>query len=128
MSFSYHINQLTAGLQQEYKTAYQQTLQQGSLNPLIQFYNSNESELNQKYVLSLNSILGINGDKLSQLGDLADTSTVAAPNQNQNVNPIVGLSKNKEINTEFISGFVVPAFIVLASGAGLFLIIKSLKK
>lgn len=115
-------DQMADSLKWEFQVAWQQTLQQGNLYPLVEFYNSNEAQLQRDYNISLNELLGLNPNTLN---DLAYRTSGAAvqPRQVQS-NPITGLTTNRPLE---YTGKALSWVAFLALAGGVFYIYKSLK-
>ena len=107
-------NNMSDTLKQQYQIAFQQTLNQGNLNPLVEFYNSNEMALHRKYNISLSQLLDLNQEQLTALGNLGTTV-------NQ---PVLQAQREGNLLTDLI----YPITAILAGGVGLLLIVKSFKK
>jgi hypothetical protein len=114
------INDMTADLRYELEVAWQQTVQQGNLYPIIEFYNRHEARLQRDYDLSLNELMGFDPNKFTQRNKI----TPAIELKESSENPLSGLIfyKPKMANN------TVSALSILMFAAGAFLIIKSFKK
>ena len=128
-SFRGALENLTADLRYELDVAWQQVVQQGNIYPLIEFYNKHEAKLQQDYNISLNELLGF---------DPYTPSSTPSGNNNNNNTPTVNVRGANDVKENPLSGLIFErpqkskgAFSIisiLALSAGVFLIIKSLKK
>ena len=114
---------MTADLRQELSVAWQQTVEQGNLYPMIEFYNRHEARLQNDYGLSLNELMGINHNDLNiPSAEPPIRPTIKVEDSPEN--PLSGLVFQQPKRTE-------NTFSTIAIGAfalGAFLIIKSFKK
>jgi hypothetical protein len=60
-------------LKNEWKIAYASASEQGSLNPLIIFYNNNEKALSKNYNINLNQLLGLSEEQINKLNETQPT-------------------------------------------------------
>lgn len=112
---------IAGDLKYEYKVAYQQTLNEGSLYPLMQFYVNNERELKENYNISINDLIGLDNDKLNAIANLGQKEADKVPLQFvADTNPIVF--------DDVLAKYVYPSVGLIAGAVGIFIIIKSLKK
>jgi hypothetical protein len=99
---------LTGAIREEYNTAVQLSVQQGSVYPLIQFYHINERELSERYGISINDLLGINTDMVEMMAGMA---TPTPPPK-----------------IDILTAYVYPIAGIIAGVVGISLIFKTLKK
>ena len=105
-------NNLVGNLGEEFRKAKEESFASGGLQPLIVFYNENEKELAARG-LSINDLLNIDASALEEYG----------------VQP-------KDVPTEkvtvegggTIKDFVLPILGIVAGGAAVLILIKTLKK
>lgn len=116
------IKQMTDTLRQEFRIAWQQTVQVGNPYPLVEFYNANERELQENYNITLNDLLELDGDFLQELADGSGGTTAVNPPIEGN--PLSQLVTKNPKRTERRFSTVA----ILAFAAGAYLIFKSFKK
>jgi hypothetical protein len=114
-------SQMAESLKWEFQVAWQQTLQQGNLYPLVEFYNANEAQLQREHNISLNELLGLNPNTLNDLADRSSGQSVKSTRFDSN--PLTDISSRPlQYAGKAISWI---AFIALLGGG--FYIYKSLK-
>lgn len=113
---------LVGNLKEEYGQAAMDSLAVGTFQPLMKFYNDNEQELRDKYGISLNDILGLNQTTQTTLLNLGTPKQVAPP--------IAELVEQTpaEKREGIIKELALPLLGIIAGGAAIFIIIKTLKK
>jgi|TARA_R110000787_G_scaffold11722_5_gene38450 hypothetical protein len=106
-------NNLVGDIGMEFNQAKEDALISGDLKPLVRFYNDNEQELALQG-FSLNDVIGVN-------------------QSNQNALIEYGQSDNYNIPADLKSAgifkeFVLPTLGIIAGGAAILILIKTLKK
>lgn len=122
MSVRDSIKQMTDALRQEFRIAWQQTVQVGNPYPLVEFYNANERELQENYNISLNDLLEIEGDFLEELANESVGSAGVNPPIQANPLSQLVIENSKRAERRFST------VAILAFAAGTYLIFKSFKK
>ena len=112
---------MAESLKWEFQVAWQQTLQQGNLYPLVEFYNANEAQLQREHNISLNELLGLNPNTLNDLADRSSGQSVKSTRFDSN--PLTDISSRPLQYTGKAISWI--AFIALLGGG--FYIYKSLK-
>ena len=109
---------LVGNLKEEYGQAAMDSYTVGNFKPLVKFYNDNEKELTDKYGISINDIIGLNENTKNTLIEYGLT------------NPIITLSEPSpaEKAAGIMKDFVLPILGIIAGGAAVLIIIKTLKK
>jgi hypothetical protein len=106
---------LFGDLQGEYNTAAIKSAEIGSSQPLIDFYNKNERKLTQQYGISLNQVLGVSPQGQQMLNEMGT--------------PIEQLvNENKDDKKSTFRRIVLPMIGILAGGAAIVILFKTLKK
>jgi len=130
MDISNIANVLTGNMKSEYQVAQQQSVQQGNLYPLAQFYLSNEKELKGMYGLDLNRVLGIDDKTIALLGNIGIKNNIVNTTNETNTTTPSGIPQttgNPSVEQNSIMEFVYPTIAILLASGGLFLLIKTLK-
>lgn len=118
------LDSMTANLRYELQVAWQQSVQQGNIYPLIIFYNKYEQTLRYEYNLSLNELIGIDPNDLVSSNNKTSREGNIKNQKEEQGNPlteIVFKQTNRSKGT-----FSIVSILALSVGA--ILIIKSFKK
>jgi hypothetical protein len=119
--------QLSEQLRQELSAAYFQSMIQGSMNPLVEFYRANELALAKEYHISLNNVLGITQDDMDRVGAFNINNYY----QNQQLpQPQIENETNSLLNDnqkDFFERTILPFVGIACVSYGIYLITKSLK-
>lgn len=111
---------LVGNLKDEYGDAAIASATSGSIQPLVKFYNDNEQELRDKYGISLNQILGMNENFQNTLIEYGTPKMGTPISELANTNP--------NNSTNIMREFALPILGIIAGGAAVLIIIKTLKK
>ena len=113
-------NNLVGDIRMEFNQAKEDALISGDLKPLVRFYNENEQELALQG-LSLNDVIGVNPSNQNALIEYGQSNNNNTPADELYYTPT---PKNAGIFKEF----VLPTAGLIAGGAAILILIKTLKK
>ena len=106
---------LFGDLKGEYEAAAVKSAEINSSQPLIDFYNKNEVKLSQQYGISLNQVLGVSQQGQQMLTDMGT--------------PIEQVVKdNEDKSKSAFKRIVLPLLGIIAGGAAIVILFKTLKK
>tara|TARA_R110001592_G_scaffold249273_1_gene511773 strand:+ start:693 stop:1064 length:372 start_codon:yes stop_codon:yes gene_type:complete len=106
---------LFGDLKGEYEAAAIKSAEIGSSQPLIDFYNKNETKLSQQYGVSLNQVLGVSQQGQQMLTDMGTP-----------MEQVVKDNEDKSKST--FKRIVLPLLGIIAGGAAIVILFKTLKK
>ena len=112
---------LVGNIKEEYGQAATDSYTVGTMQPLIKFYNDNEQELTSKYGISLNELLGMNQNLQNNLDKYG---TVKPPINNNTLES----NDNRTYEDNSVVEYALPILGIIAGGAAILIIIKTLKK
>ena len=102
-------------LKEEYNQAAVKSAEIGNSQPIIDFYNKNETKLSQQYGVSLNQVLGVSQQGQQMLTDMGTPMEQA-------------VKENEDKSASTFKGVVLPLIGILAGGAAIVILFKTLKK
>jgi len=106
---------LFGDLKGEYEDAAKKSAEIGSSQPLIDFYNKNETKLSQQYGISLNQVLGVSPQGQQMLTEMGTP-----------MEQVVKDNEDKSKST--FKRIVLPLLGIIAGGAAIVILFKTLKK
>lgn len=106
---------LFGDLKGEYEAAAKKSAEIGSSQPLIDFYNRNETKLSQQYGISLNQVLGVSPQGQQMLTDMGTPMEQV-------------IRDNKDNSKSTFKSIVLPIIGILAGGAAVVILLKTFKK
>lgn len=106
---------LFGDLKGEYEAAAKKSAEIGSSQPLIDFYNKNETKLSQQYGISLNQVLGVSPQGQQMLTEMGTPMEQV-------------IKDNKDNSKSTFKSIVLPIIGIIAGGAAIVILFKTLKK